>query len=100
MNYTEEHEQRPLPPERIDQDDEDEPIDEFGVGEEIESSSRCKRFNRARHVDPPLHPVFMRGGQGVDKEHEQKPGVDTDMHVSNSSDGVDVGTVDGTDTRL
>lgn len=54
------HKRRPLPSERVDCDAEDEPIDQFRVREEVEGAGRSASFQVGRHVDPALHPVFLR----------------------------------------
>lgn len=38
--------------------------------------------------------------EGVDEEHEEKAGVDSDVVVADGADGVDVGAVVGADGRV
>ena len=77
--HTAEDEERPLPPERIDDDAEDEPVDQFGVGEEVEGSGRGATLEELGHVDPPLHPLWSRPRERVDEEHEEEARVDSDV---------------------
>ena len=69
--HTEEDEERPLPPERIDHDAKDEPVDQFGVGEEVEGAGRGATLEELGHVDPSFHPLWSRPCERVDEEHEK-----------------------------
>ena len=74
-----EDEERPLPPERIDDDAEDEPVDQLGVGEEVEGSGRGTTLEELGHVDPPFHPLWSRPRERIDEEHEKEARVDANV---------------------
>lgn len=76
------HEQCPLPSEGVDQYNEAKPIDQLGIGEEIESSGWCQRLECRGHIDPSLHPPCSGRGQRIGEEHEQQSGVDADVIVA------------------
>ena len=62
VSNSEKHKKCPFPPERVNQDDEHEPIRQLRVCEEVERASRGTGFDVFRHVDPFLHPVFAKPG--------------------------------------
>jgi len=68
---TEEDEESPLPPERVDSHAKHKPVDEFGICKEVKCTARSFRLEEPRHVDPSLHTVFLRSRKGINKEHEQ-----------------------------
>ena len=76
---------------------EEEPPQQFAVGEEIECASRGTSLEPSGHIDPELHPIRRWSGQWVEEEHEQDTGVDANVEVSHSPDAADVGAVVGTD---
>jgi hypothetical protein len=88
MANAKEDKESPLPPERIDHNTKCKPPDQFQVREEVEGSGWCKLFNKARHVDPALHPEGSRASERVRKEHEKNAGVDSDVPVSDRADRV------------
>lgn len=88
-----EYERSPLPSERVDGYAEDEPVDEFGVCEEVESSSRCFRLEKRCHVDPSFHPILLRPSQRVHEKHQEQSSIYADVIVSNRPDRVDVRAV-------
>jgi len=69
VSNTEEHKERPLPPERVDYNAEREPPDQFQVREEVKGSGRRELLQRARHIDPALHPEWTRARKRVREEH-------------------------------
>ena len=96
--HTEEDEECPLPPERIDHDAEDEPVDQLGVSEEVEGSGRRTTLDELGHVDPPLHPNWSRPRERIDEEHEKQARVDPNVvlvipWISSSSLGASAKTL-------
>ena len=69
---TEEHKERPLPPEGVDRDAEHEPVHELGVSEEVEGSGWCTTFDELGHVDPFFHPMFLWPCERVHEKHEKQ----------------------------
>ena len=57
--HAEQHEERPLPPERVDHYAEHKPVDQLRIGEEVEGSGWCPTLDEFGHVDPFLHPIFV-----------------------------------------
>jgi len=47
-------------------------------------------FEESGHVNPFLHPEFAGACEGVDEEHEEEAGVDADVVVADSADGIDI----------
>ena len=90
---TKKHKECPLPPKWIDGNAEHEPVDEFRIGEEVESFRRRSPLNGSSHIDPLLHPVLMRPSERIDEEHEEETSVDTNVIVSDCADGVDIGAI-------
>lgn len=76
---------------------EEEPPQQFAIGEEVEGTSRGTSFEPPGHIDPELHPIRRRSGEWVEEEHEQDTGVDADVEVSHSPNAANVGAVVGTD---
>jgi len=54
-------------------------------------------FYSLGHIDPFLHPVFLRSRQRVDEEYAKEPSIDTDMTGAHCTDseGVYVGCAGG-----
>lgn len=73
------HKRRPLPPERVDRDTEEEPPKELLVREEIKGTSRRVAFQKFGHLDRPVAPPRFGRCQRIDEEHEEDAGVDTDV---------------------
>lgn len=84
------YEERPLPPERIDDDDEYEPVDQFGISEKLKGTRRCETFDPASEVDPSLHKSFVRSRERIDEEHDQESSVYADMIIAHCADGIDI----------
>ena len=96
----EEDKKRPFPPERVYGHDKYEPVDQFGVGEEIEGLSRRQRLQSACHVDPFLHPELMRGRERVNEEHEEETRVNADVIIAHGPNGIDVRAIVCADARM
>lgn len=60
-----EYEKSPLPPERVNRNAEEEPPDQFKIGEKIESASRRESLQVSRHVNPALHPEWSWSCQWI-----------------------------------
>ena len=64
-----EHEERPLPAERVNCNAEREPPDQLKISEEVEGSGRGESLDEARHVDPAFHPESSGASERVREEH-------------------------------
>ena len=76
---TREHEQRPLPPERVDRNAEHEPVHQLRVREEVEGASGRTLLDERGQVDPFFHPFLLRRSERVDEEHEKQARVDSNV---------------------
>ena len=76
---TRKHKRCPFPPERVDRNAEHEPVHQLGVSEEVEGAGGRTLLDERGHVDPSLHPFFLRCGERVDEEHEKQARVDSNM---------------------
>lgn len=93
----EKHENRPLPSERVECHAKDEPPDQLEIREEVKSARWAEFLQRACHVDPALHPPSARSCQGVKQEHEEDASVDANVPVTDSTNCLHKGGVDGGD---
>lgn len=96
----EQDERSPLPPERVNQDDKEEPVDQFRVREEVKGTGRGESFHQSCPVDPSFHTTLCGLRQWVDQEHQEESSVDTNVHVTHSANSIDVGAVVGADTGV
>lgn len=74
-----EHEEGPLPSERIDDNAEYEPVHQLRVCKEIQGSGWRTTLDELGHVDPSLHPFLLWPGERVDKEHEKQARIDPNV---------------------
>lgn len=93
----EKYENRPLPSERVECHAKDEPPDQLEICEEVKSAHWAELLQRARHVDPALHPPSAWSCQGVQQKHEKDASVDANVPVANGTNCFDEGRVDGRD---
>lgn len=93
-------ERGPLPAERVDDNDENEPVHKFRVREEFERTRRRSLLHESSKINPQLHQTLVGPAQWVHEEHEQEARVDADVVVADGADGVDIRAVVGTDVHV
>lgn len=95
-----EHKRRPLPPEGINHDHEDKPVNQLSISKELERSTRRSLLDEPCEINPELHQSLIRSRQRINEKHEQETRVDADMVVPNRADGVHVRAVVGADIHV
>jgi hypothetical protein len=90
MTNSGEYEERPFPSKRINRNAKRKPPDQLEISEEVEGSSRSESFDKASHVNPPLHPESLRPSERIRQEHQEDSSIDSNVPIANGADRIDI----------